>query len=151
MELQGCHGNQSSEADQGRKYHLALNTKKASTHTGLLSVNSKINSILGCHVSPERAEDGLSFTCSLWSDLDRAPQELRIHQLSPPETKSLSNPELKREKNPSISAPTLSQPLQTRGKKKSGTQGQQWGKTRISAPMLRKHGVAPTQGHPAGQ
>jgi len=29
VELGGCHGNQSSEADQGRKYHLALNTPKS--------------------------------------------------------------------------------------------------------------------------
>lgn len=60
------------------------------------------------------------------SDLDRAPQEILIHQLSHAETKALSNPELKWEEILRLNL-NLSQALQTRGKEKSGTQGQQQG------------------------
>lgn len=151
MELQGCHGNQNSQADQGRKYHLALNTKKASTHTGLLSVNSKINSILGYHVSPERAGDGLSFTCCPWSDLGRTPQEIRIHQLSHAESKSLSNPELKMgEKPPSQPQPfpRLCKPdARVKVVPRVGSEEDKGLSKPSAGIVLRKQGVAPTQDH----
>lgn len=73
------------------------------------------------------------------SDLDRAPQEILIHQLSHAETKSLSNPELKWEESLRLNL-NLSQALQTRGKEKSGTQGQQQGNMGLGQPNSRTSG-----------